>query len=64
MAHEHTHEHGDAAGSRQLAWTLALVVGYRRLTRGALTKDVFAAMRAFWFFVVGVWPVLYTLVYL
>ena len=36
----------------------------RRLQRGALDPDVFTAGRMFWYFVVGLWPVLYWLVYL
>jgi heme/copper-type cytochrome/quinol oxidase subunit 3 len=47
-----------------LAGVIALVVGFKRLNAGVLTKDVFTAMRAFWIFVVAVWPVLYALVYL
>ena len=35
-----------------------------RLARNALGADAFAAVRVFWYFVVGVWPVLYAVVYL
>jgi heme/copper-type cytochrome/quinol oxidase subunit 3 len=35
-----------------------------RLAEGALSADAFTAVRVFWYFVVGVWPVLYVLVYL
>lgn len=35
-----------------------------RLTCGRLERGTFAAARVFWFFVVGVWPVLYWKVYL
>lgn len=47
-----------------LGATLALTILYQRLRQGRLKKDMFAAMRLFWFFVVGVWPVLYGMVYL
>lgn len=35
-----------------------------RLARGAMTPAVFRAVRVFWYFVVGLWPFLYTVVYL
>jgi heme/copper-type cytochrome/quinol oxidase subunit 3 len=35
-----------------------------RLARGTLSPDAFAAVRVLWYFVVGVWPVLYAVVYL
>lgn len=35
-----------------------------RLVHGTLTADAFAAVRVFWYFVVGVWPILYVVVYL
>jgi heme/copper-type cytochrome/quinol oxidase subunit 3 len=35
-----------------------------RLAHGALSADAFAAMRVLGYFVVGVWPVLYVIVYL
>jgi heme/copper-type cytochrome/quinol oxidase subunit 3 len=35
-----------------------------RLARHALSPDAFAAVRVLWYFVVGVWPVLYVVVYL
>lgn len=35
-----------------------------RLAEGTLSTDAFTAVRVFWYFVVGVWPVLYVLVYL
>jgi heme/copper-type cytochrome/quinol oxidase subunit 3 len=35
-----------------------------RLAEHALSADAFMAVRVFWYFVVGVWPVLYVLVYL
>ena len=42
----------------------ALLHARLRLVRGTLGADAFAAVRVFWFFVVGVWPVLYVIVYL
>jgi len=35
-----------------------------RLRRGYLTPSLFGAAEVFWFFVVGVWPILYGVVYL
>lgn len=42
----------------------ALVWAASALRRGALAPDSFQALRAFWYFVVGLWPVLYGIVYL
>jgi heme/copper-type cytochrome/quinol oxidase subunit 3 len=42
----------------------ALGLMYLRLLRGTLTQNAFWAMQIFWYFVVGVWPVLYLRVYL
>jgi cytochrome c oxidase subunit 3 len=41
-----------------LVWT------WRRLTRGSIPSSTLAAAEVFWYFVVGVWPVLYWRVYL
>jgi len=41
-----------------------LIYVARQLKSGTLAPDVFQAIRLFWFFVVGLWPVLYYLVYL
>jgi len=35
-----------------------------KLSSGMLTPSTFAATQVFWYFVVGLWPVLYVLVYL
>lgn len=43
---------------------LALLWGYRRLVAARLGGETFQALRVFWYFVVGLWPVLYGLVYL
>jgi heme/copper-type cytochrome/quinol oxidase subunit 3 len=45
-------------GLAALAWATV------RLRRGALTPDALQAVALFWYFVVGLWPVLYVLVYL
>lgn len=41
-----------------------LVYAYRRLVRGWLPSSTFGAAEVFWYFVVGVWPLLYWRVYL
>jgi heme/copper-type cytochrome/quinol oxidase subunit 3 len=50
-------------GLHALAAVLAMVLVYRRLLRGRLSLDAMRAMAVFWLFVVGIWPVLYGLVY-
>ena len=45
------------AGIAVLSWT------WWRLRGGFLAGTTFAAVQVFWFFVVGLWPVLYALVY-
>lgn len=42
----------------------ALVWVYQMLRQGMLNKHTMTAMQMFWYFVVGLWPVLYWLVYL
>lgn len=41
-----------------------LVITYRKLLKGTLSRFAFWPAQIFWYFVVGVWPVLYVLVYL
>jgi heme/copper-type cytochrome/quinol oxidase subunit 3 len=41
-----------------------LVKMYLQLLRGNLGDEGFQALRLFWYFVVGLWPILYVLVYL
>ena len=41
-----------------------LVWGYRLLAAAQPRSETFQALRVFWYFVVGLWPVLYGLVYL
>ncbi len=43
---------------------VALVWVLRRMGRGVATQGQFQAAQAFWYFVVGVWPILYARVYL
>lgn len=43
---------------------IALLWMYFRLTAGRLTPPAFRSVQFFWYFVVGIWPVLYVLVYL
>ena len=47
-----------------LAAIMALGWAFRTLLRGDLTYQQIAPVQIFWYFVVGVWPVLYVLVYL
>lgn len=53
-----THALHCVAAVAVLAW------GVRRLVAGLLTRDQLVAIQIFWTFVVGLWPILYTLVYL
>lgn len=55
-----------AHGLHVIGGLLALLTCLRRLnsTSQQLTIDNLRAAQIFWYFVVGVWPVLYTLVYL
>jgi heme/copper-type cytochrome/quinol oxidase subunit 3 len=50
-------------GLHAAAAAVAMICLYRRLTRHALSLDHLRAMQVFWYFVVGIWPVLYGLVY-
>ena len=47
-----------------VAALIVLVLLWRRLGRGAVPSATLAAGEIFWYFVVGVWPVLYWRVYL
>lgn len=47
-----------------MAGLVALLWGGMRLKRDVLTRAQLAAIQIFWTFVVGLWPILYTLVYL
>ena len=46
-----------------VAAILALAWAYRRLATGVLAVSTFQAVRVFWYFVVGLWPLLYWRVY-
>lgn len=46
-----------------LAAIAALGWAYRRLATGVLPASTFQAVRVFWYFVVGLWPILYWRVY-
>jgi heme/copper-type cytochrome/quinol oxidase subunit 3 len=47
-----------------VAALLVLVHTWSRMQRGWLASSQLAAAEVFWYFVVGVWPVLYAVVYL
>lgn len=47
-----------------VAGLVALGAVNLRLRRGALTAETFWTVQVFWYFVVGLWPILYALVYL
>jgi len=47
-----------------VAAILALASVYIKFVRGRLERSTFLATEVFWYFVVGVWPVLYLRVYL
>lgn len=46
-----------------VAAVAALAVAWRRLGRGTLTPGFFFGAQTFWYFVVGIWPVIYLRVY-
>jgi cytochrome c oxidase subunit 3 len=46
-----------------VAAILSLGWAYRRLATGVLAASTFQAVRVFWYFVVGLWPILYWRVY-
>jgi cytochrome c oxidase subunit 3 len=50
-------------GLHCLAAILALGWAYRRLATGVLAASTFQAVRVFWYFVVGLWPLIYWRVY-
>ncbi len=53
-----------AHGSHALAALLVLYLMQRKLHKNQLSREEFWASQIFWYFVVGVWPILYILVYL
>jgi cytochrome c oxidase subunit 3 len=50
-------------GLHCLAAIGALVWAYRRLTTGVLAVSTFQSVRVFWYFVIGLWPLIYWRVY-
>ena len=52
-----------AHGVHVLGAVLAMLCVYRKLHQERMPPAGFQAMRIFWYFVVGIWPVLYGLVY-
>jgi heme/copper-type cytochrome/quinol oxidase subunit 3 len=50
-------------GLHAAAAAIALVSLYRRSRHQALRREHLQAMEVFWYFVVGIWPILYGLVY-
>ncbi len=51
-------------GANALGALIFLGVAWLRLKRGSLSSSRFSAARILWYFVVGVWPVLYLCLYL
>ncbi len=51
-------------GLHAIAGLSALAGAALKLSRGRLAPSSFAATQVFWYFVVGLWPVLYLMVYL
>ena len=51
-------------GAHALGALIFLGVARLRLKRGSLSSSAFSAARILWYFVVGVWPVLYLCLYL
>ncbi|MBW2240639.1 MAG: cytochrome c oxidase subunit 3, partial [Deltaproteobacteria bacterium] len=50
-------------GLHAIAALGVLGMSWARLRRGMLAQSTFAAAQAFWYFVVGVWPILYWQIY-
>ncbi|MCX6129339.1 MAG: cytochrome c oxidase subunit 3 [Proteobacteria bacterium] len=42
---------------------LAMLVVYQFLIRGRISRDQFTALQLFWYFIVGIWPLFYAVVY-
>ncbi len=51
-------------GAHALGALIFTGVCWRRLKRGSLSSSAFSAARILWYFVVGVWPVLYLCLYI
>jgi len=50
-------------GAHALVALIFMGVAWLRLKRGSLSSSAFSAARILWYFVVGVWPVLYLCLY-
>jgi cytochrome c oxidase subunit 3 len=46
-----------------VAALIALAIAWRRLTQGTLSLSFYLGAATFWYFVVGVWPIIYLRVY-
>ena len=53
-----------AHGLHAIAGIILLMYAWWRLRRGQLSDAAFLAIQIFWYFVVGLWPILYWRVYL
>ena len=50
-------------GAHALGALIFMGVAWRKLKRGSLSSGTFSAARILWYFVVGLWPVLYLCLY-
>lgn len=50
-------------GIHAAAAVVAMIWAYVKLRKGTLRLDQLRALQIFWYFVVGIWPILYVLVY-
>ena len=53
-----------AHGLHAVAALCALLYVWRRFVTAKLHRSQFQAVQIFWYFVVGIWPILYGVVYL
>ena len=51
-------------GLHAMVAVLVLFYTFMRLKRGLVTLDQLRSVQIFWYFIVGIWPFLYVLVYL
>lgn len=52
-----------AHGVHAVGALIGLGIAWRRLQRGTLTPGFFLGAQTFWYFVVGMWPIIYARVY-
>ena len=50
-------------GVHAVAALVGLGIAWRRLRQGTLTPGFFLGAQTFWYFVVGIWPIIYARVY-